>query len=194
MVGVLTSDAGVRRAELHFLQLCDYSAPGGREKRKRLPFRWGEAGSVTLSATLRRLCCYSAAEVRKNTMLWLFCSYAVKRGPAKRLLRSGPAAESGPTIWDTWGFRTHFDAAVDEAQQTTFLDYKQRQHKEVTQNLNDLEGFAQGTQTQKHCLVIPIMHTYKFCTHTKSMHKRTTPVRTSTQIPYTQTRKHTPPN
>ena len=90
MVGVLTSDAGVRRAELHFLQLCDYFAPGGREKRKRLPFRWGEAGSVTLSATLRRLCCYSAAEVGKNTMLWLFCSYAVKRGPAKRLLRSGP--------------------------------------------------------------------------------------------------------
>ena len=38
MVGVLTSDAGVRRAELHFLQLCDYSAPGGGEKRKRLLF------------------------------------------------------------------------------------------------------------------------------------------------------------
>ena len=110
MVGVLTSDAGVRRAELHFLQLCDYSAPGGREKRKRLPFRWGEAGSVTLSATLRRLCCYSAAEVGKNTMLWLFCSYAVKRGSAKRL-RSGPAAELGQKIWDTWGFRMHFDEA-----------------------------------------------------------------------------------
>ena len=72
MVGVLASDAGVRRAELHFLQLCDNSAPGGREKRKRLPFRWGEAAALHYL----QLCGAPAATLRQRLEKAQCCGYS----------------------------------------------------------------------------------------------------------------------
>ena len=62
MVGVLTSDAGVRRAELHFLQLCDYSAPGAGKNANGSPF----VGARRAALHYLQLCGASAATLRQR--------------------------------------------------------------------------------------------------------------------------------